>query len=218
RLHGQKESAGSAREIKMIERDAGKFGEGDGQQSEIDALDPEAKAEPADRRTEGGRYRHCGEDAEPGADAELQPEQRARVAAKPDIERMPKRKLAAESEHQIPRLPDIGEVEDQDQHGHDVAVDNQRRHRKQRQHQREQDPRSPVECAPELAHARRPMMPRGRSTSTVTSSAKENMLFIDGTSRNPASASDNPMSTPPTSAPVIEPSTPTMTMMKASSV
>ena len=44
------------------------------------------------------------------------------------------------------------------------------------------------------------------------------MLFADGVRQKPAIASVTPISTPPSSAPGIEPSPPMMTMMKASSV
>ena len=44
------------------------------------------------------------------------------------------------------------------------------------------------------------------------------MLFADGVKIRPASASVTPINTPPSSAPVIEPSPPVMTMTKASSV
>ena len=44
------------------------------------------------------------------------------------------------------------------------------------------------------------------------------MLFADGVNSSPASASVTPISTPPSSAPGIEPSPPVMTMTKASSV
>jgi len=44
------------------------------------------------------------------------------------------------------------------------------------------------------------------------------MLFAEGTMSNPASASETPISTPPRSAPGIEPSPPTITMTNASSV
>ncbi len=66
--------------------------------------------------------------------------------------------------------------------------------------------------------ARFPSMPCGRNSSTSTRMANANMLFVDGVNRRPASASVTPISTPPSSAPGIEPSPPMMTMTKASSV
>ena len=44
------------------------------------------------------------------------------------------------------------------------------------------------------------------------------MLLADGVKNNPAMASVSPISTPPSSAPGMEPRPPVMTMMKASSV
>jgi len=44
------------------------------------------------------------------------------------------------------------------------------------------------------------------------------MLFADGVNSRPAIASVNPIITPPSNAPGIEPSPPVMTMTKASSV
>ena len=63
-----------------------------------------------------------------------------------------------------------------------------------------------------------PRIPCGRSSSTSTRMAKENMLFADGVKSRPASASVTPISTPPRSAPGIEPSPPVITMTKASRV
>ena len=63
-----------------------------------------------------------------------------------------------------------------------------------------------------------PMMPCGRNNSTSTRMAKANMLLADGVKNRPAIASVNPISTPPSSAPGIEPSPPVMTMTKARSV
>jgi len=47
---------------------------------------------------------------------------------------------------------------------------------------------------------------------------KLNMLFAEGAMKSPATASETPISTPPRSAPPIDPSPPTITMTKARSV
>ena len=48
--------------------------------------------------------------------------------------------------------------------------------------------------------------------------AKANMLLADGVNSSPPSASVTPISTPPSSAPGMEPRPPVMTITKASSV
>ena len=47
---------------------------------------------------------------------------------------------------------------------------------------------------------------------------KLTMLLADGAMSTPASASETPMTSPPRSAPTIEPSPPTITMTNASNV
>src|SRR5882762_9590462 len=132
------------------------------------------------------------------------------VGAKSNVKRMAKRKLAGEAHHDVPGLARIGEIEDQDQ---------------RRRHQGDEQDREPQPCPPRYLvqeqrphDARLPRMPCGRNSSTTTRIAKANMLFADGVNRRPASASVMPISTPPSSAPGIEPSPPVMTMTKASSV
>ena len=48
------------------------------------------------------------------------------VGAEPDIERVAERELAGEAHHDVPGLPEIGEVEDEDQDGQQVVVDEER--------------------------------------------------------------------------------------------
>src|SRR5262249_36480419 len=181
----------------------------------IDAGDAEAEAEPADHRAERRGDRGGGEDAEPRPDPELDPQQRAHIAAKPDVERMPERELAGKAHHQVPGLPDKGKVEHQDHNRDEIAVGDERQRREDREHHDEQRAAAPSERA---GHAHRPIMPCGRSTSTRIKSANDTMLFIDGAINSPASASDTPIRMPPTSAPAIEPRPPRMTMMKAINV
>src|SRR5262249_2828554 len=214
----QKEPPRAAGEIEMVERDAGELGGRDGEQREVDALDPEAEAEPTDHGARGHRDRNGAEPAEPGAEAEEDPQKRRRIGAEPDIECVTERELPGKAHHQVPGLTHIGEIEDQGEDREQVAVGDERRRDQRRQRERQHGLRAPVDAAPQCDHARRPRTPRGRSTSTAMSSANENMLFIDGSIMKPASASDTPISTPPTRAPVIQPRPPTMTMMKDSSV
>src|SRR3990172_6312396 len=123
---------------------------------------------------------------------------------------MTERELARKSHHHVPRLPRIGEIQDQDRHREHVVVDHCR--------QREQDQHEHREQHGAAAHGLFPSRPCGRNSSTRISSAKLNMLFADGVKYRPASASDTPISTPPSSAPAMEPSPPTITMTNASSV
>src|SRR4030095_14621125 len=122
---------------------------------------------------------------------------------------MAERELAGESHHHVPRLAGVGEVEDQRRDRKGVGSDEGG----QRHHQDGQD--SQVD---EFFLHRLPSRPCGRSSSTRISRPKLNMLFAEGVMTRPAGASDTPISTPPSSAPVIEPSPPTMTITKASSV
>src|SRR5579871_453808 len=131
---------------------------------------------------------------------------------------MAERKLAGVAHHQIPGLAHIRKVEDEREDGQHIAVGGQRQHHEDRERERDDDAAARRHAAPQTDHMRCPIRPWGRSTSTAINSAKENMLFIDGASRKPASASEVPISTPPTSAPAIDPMPPMMTMMKARSV
>src|SRR6266436_3846835 len=99
-----------------------------------------------------------------------------------------------------------------------VPIRRQRHGEESGERQRDHDPPASGHAAPQRDHWRCPIRPCGRSTSTAINSAKENMLFIDGANRKPASASETPIRTPPTSAPAIDPMPPMMTMMKAMSV
>src|SRR5579871_3306147 len=140
------------------------------------------------------------------------------MGAATDVKRMAERKLPCVAHHQIPGLPHIGEVEDEREHRDDVTVGRERQREENGERERDDDAAARRRDAPQLDHVRCPSRPWGRSTSTAINNAKENMLFIDGANRKPASASETPISTPPTSAPAIDPKPPMMTMMKARSV
>src|ERR1051326_5026699 len=169
-------------------------------------------------RTEERRARHHSEHPEQRPDAEVDPQRRRHIGAEPEVERVAERELPGKSHQQVPGLAGIGEIHHQDQHAELIAVGKERREKKSGEQQRGEHAAVPRHIRPQRAHARRPKRPCGRSTSTAIRSAKENMLFIDGAAKNPASASDTPISTPPSSAPAIEPSPPMMTMVNASSV
>ena len=54
-------------------------------------------------------------------------EQRRRdIGAEPDIERVAERELAGEAHHDVPGLAEIGEIEDENEDGQQVVVDEQR--------------------------------------------------------------------------------------------
>ncbi len=128
---------------------------------------------------------------------------------------MPERQLAGKAHHQVPGLAHIGEVEDQDQH---------RQHDSGRQRAA---PRAAAASRSHEQHARPRRCERARSCAPPHQALRpqhqhqdqqrerEHALHRRRDERSPASASDTPISTPPTSAPAIEPSPPTMTMMKA---
>src|SRR6266568_1258568 len=178
----------------------------------------EPPTEPADERPAERRDRDRGKDAEPRPDAEMDPQRRRHIGADAQIERVAERQLPGEAHQQIPGLADVGEIQHQDQHADEIAVGDQRRGQKSGEQHRGEHAAAQRRICPQRAHARRPSRPCGRSTSTAINRPNENMLFIEGAAKNPASASETPMSTPPRSAPAIDPSPPMMTMVNASRV
>src|SRR5262249_4068164 len=105
------------------------------------------------------------------------------------------------------------------QHREDIAVDDERR---RDQHRREERQRHRIAAREpqkrRVPHARLPISPCGRTSSTRMRRPKEMALLKEGSTRKPESASETPTSNPPKSAPGMLPSPPRMTMMKASSV
>src|SRR5262249_2003280 len=204
----------------VIEADAGELGESDGEDGEIDAGDAEAEGKEADDRAAHRRDRDRRKNPDPGPDAEMDIERGGGIAAEPDIEGVAERQLAGKSHHHVPGLAGIGEVEDDDEHGEQVGVGEPRRRQQRREQHAEQRQGTARNALDEPPHHAGffPRMPCGRNSSTSTSRPNENMLFADGVKIRPASASVSPISTPPTSAPGIEPSPPVITMMNASSV
>src|SRR6185503_19467213 len=101
-----------------------------------------------------------------------------------------------------------------------VVVGEPRRDQERDQQRAEQDQRAARHAVDQAADhvVRLPMIPSGRNSNTSTRIANANMLLADGVNSSPASASVMPISTPPSSAPGIEPSPPTITIMKASNV
>src|SRR5262249_48695691 len=210
----------SAEPAPMVKANAGKLGKGNGEDGKIDAADAKAKGQEANDCTRRGRARHGDPKPQPWAHAEVHVEGRCSVGAKPDVERVTQRKLAGKAHHDVPGLPDIGKVENQDEHGDEVVAGHQRggeeRHRKPCQ-QLEPAPGNAV--GEESDHVSRlPRRPCGRNSSTTTRMAKVNILLAEGVKRSPPKASVRPISTPPNSAPAIEPSPPVMTITKARSV
>src|SRR5262245_36909964 len=204
----------------MVKADAGKLGERDGEDGEIDAGDAKAKGQEANDGAGRGRARHGRPKPEPWAHTEVHVEGRRGVGAKPDVERVTQRKLARKAHHDVPGLADIGKVENENQHGDEIVAG-----RQGGGDERENKPCQQLEPAPgnavgeERDHVSRlPRRPWGRNSSTTTRMAKVNMLLAEGVNKSPPSASVTPISTPPKSAPAIEPSPPVMTITKARSV
>src|SRR5262245_35138697 len=123
---------------------------------------------------------------------------------------MPERELAGEAHHHVPRLSGVREVQDEGRHRERIRTDESGKGQQNGEQCGERDVGA--------GHARFPRSPCGRTSSTRMRSPKLNMLFAEGAMKSPASASETPISTPPSSAPPIEPSPPTITMTKASSV
>ena len=136
-LDRQEQAARRIDEAPIVEADAGELGEGDGQDGEINAGNAEAEGEIADDRAAGGGDRNGGEEAEPWADAEAGEQHRRDITGKPDIERMAERKLPGEAHHDVPGLPGIGEIQNEDEDGEQIIVDQPRRgHERRQQRQR----------------------------------------------------------------------------------
>ena len=142
----EEQAARAAGPLPVVEGDPRELAEGDGQQREVDAGQREAEAEIADDRAGDGGDGDAGEQADPRADAEMEVEAGRDVAAQPGIERVAERELAREAHQDVPGLPDIGEVEHQDQDGEPVLADQRRRREEQRQQhaQAQQDARRRV--------------------------------------------------------------------------
>ena len=101
--------------------------ERDGQDREVDAADAEAERQEADDGAAGDRDQDRNRHAEPGPDAEMHVERRRDVGAEPDVERVAERQLSGKAHQDVPGLPRVGEVENEDQHGEQVVVGEQRR-------------------------------------------------------------------------------------------
>src|SRR5262245_55868480 len=216
----QEEAARPAHPSEVIEADARELGEGDGEDCEIDAAHAEAEGEEADDRTACHRDRDRRGQSDPGPETEMDIERRGRVAAEPDIDGVAEGELAGEAHHHVPRLAGIGGIEDDDKNGEEIVVRHpgrRQQHDEQRRQKRNAAARNSRKQPPDH-DSLFPRMPCGRNSSTSTSRPKENMLLADGVKNKPAMASVSPISTPPSSAPGMEPRPPVMTMMKASSV
>src|SRR5215475_6128920 len=216
----QEQSARRSDPIEMIETDAGEFGARNGENGEIDPRHPKAEGEICNRRPARYRDGGRGNKADPRTDAEMHVERRRRVGAQSDEQRVAERKLPGQAEHDVPRLSDIGEVEDEDHHGEKVVAGEQREGGEQHSEDDESDAAATRQASnkPPDHVSDLPIKPCGRNSSTSTRMAKTNMLLADGVKSSPASASVSPIRTPPSNAPAIEPSPPVMTTMKASSV
>ena len=119
-------------------------------------------------------------------------ERRRRVGAEPDIERVAERELAGEAHHDVPGLADVGEVEDQDQHGEQVVAGEQRRGEQRRQQQRQQQParaRGTPSSSRAIMPASCPRCPAAGTAAPARGCAKVNMLLADGVNSSPAIAS-----------------------------
>src|SRR5689334_17595522 len=208
--HAQKHATGATDPVEMVEADARELGEGDGEEREIHARDAEAEGEKADRDAERDAEQDRHPQPGPGPDAVVEEDRAGGVGADADVERMAERKLAGEPHHHVPRLAGVREIENQRGDRERVRAGEPG----QRSQASEQDRERDVAAA----QARLPSSPCGRSSSTRIRRPKLNMLLAEGAMRSPATASETPISTPPRSAPPIEPRPPTITMTKASSV
>src|SRR6185503_11497805 len=204
--HAQEHAARAADPVEMVEADARELGEGDGEEREIHPRDAEAEGEKADRHAQQDRHPQPG----PRADAVVEEDRTRRVRADADVERMAERELPGEAHHHVPCLAGVGEVKDQ-------RCDRERvGDREKGKNDEEQEQGGEADLGADQAFF--PSRPCGRSSSTRMSRPKLNMLFAEGAMKSPATASETPISTPPRSAPPIDPSPPTITMTKARSV
>src|SRR5690606_13665630 len=154
------------------------------------------------------------------ADAEMDIERGGGIGAESDIERMAERELPGKAHHDVPRLPDIGEGENEEEHAQQMAADEIGRDQERGQDREQNGHAGARDSVEQVADhdGFLPTMPCGRNSSTSTRMPKANMRFAEGVKRTPPSASVTPIRTPPRSAPGMEPRPPVMTITKASSV
>ena len=65
--------------------------------------------------------------SEPGRDAVAREQERSDIGAEPDIERVPERQLPGKAHHDVPGLPGIGEIENENEDGEQIIADEKRR-------------------------------------------------------------------------------------------
>src|ERR1044071_206333 len=128
-----------------------------------------------------------------------------------EVKRLAQRKQPGKPHHNIPGQTRVSEKQKQGRKRNGVRAGPQGQNHQQPENTKEQEKRAPV-------HSFSAIRPRGRNIRTMIISAKLIMLFADGAIKNPPSASETPIRTPPTSAPLIEPNPPTITMTNASRV
>ena len=136
----QEEAGRAADEAQVVEADAGELGERDGQDREIDAGDAEAERQESDDRAARHRDRDRGQQADPRTDAVMHVERGGRIGAEPDIDRVAERQLPGKAHHDVPGLPRIGEIENEDQDGQQVVVGEERRGDQREQQRGNADP------------------------------------------------------------------------------
>src|SRR6476646_8123421 len=194
----------------MIESDAGKFGDGDCQDGEIDACNPKAERKKTDESAGCRRNRNCDNETEPGRCAEVHEQCSRSVGAKPDVKRVAERKVSGKAHQDVPGLSGIGEIKHEDEHGQQIIAGEQRRSDQySQQHSQHDQGAWPNPLGKTRNHALLlPRMPCGRASSTSTRMANTNIDLADGVNSNPAIASVNPINTPPMMAPGIEPMPP----------
>src|SRR5580704_7381835 len=117
----------------MIEADPRELGERNGEDGEVHAGNAEAESQKADNGAARRTNRYGDEKSEPWSDA-IAGEQHGRdIAADPGIDRMAERELPGKAHHDVPGLPGIGGIEDDDEDGQQIVIDEPRGDQQSRQ-------------------------------------------------------------------------------------
>jgi hypothetical protein len=122
----QEQALGAAEKRRVVDHDPGEFGEGDGEQREVDPADGEAETEIADDASHEHREQDRRHHPEHRRDPELAEKIGRCVGADADEERVADGEEPGETQHQVPGLADEGEIEHERAHRDHVGARPQR--------------------------------------------------------------------------------------------
>src|SRR5258708_37681703 len=104
----------------MSEADPRELGERNGEDGEVHAGDAEAECQKSDAGAARRANRYRGEKSEPWTDAVAGEQHRRDITAEPGIDGMAERELPGTAHHDVPGLPGIGRIENDDDDGQQI--------------------------------------------------------------------------------------------------